>query len=162
MELTTERLVMHELSVKDLSDIHQLHSLKETDEFNTLGIPNSIQSTENLLNEWIEQQKATPRVAYILRIQLKKTNQFVGLIALTLGKLNFTIAEVWFKIQPAYWRQGYTTEALQELLRYSFSTLKLHRIEARCTVKNIASIKVLEKVGMVIEGCKRGILPIRG
>ena len=118
--------------------------------------------TENLLKEWIEQQKANPRIVYIFGIQLKKTNQFVGLIALTLGKLNFRIAEVWYKIQPAYWRQGYTTEALKELLSYSFSTLKLHRIEAGCAVKNIASIKVLEKVGMVREGYKRSILPIRG
>lgn len=162
MELTTERLVMHELSVNDLSDIHQLHSLKETDEFNTLGIPDSIQMTVNLLNEWIEQQKATPRVAYVLRIQLKQTNQFVGLIGLTLGKFHFRIAEVWYKIHPVYWHQGYATEALKVLIGYGFSSLKLHRIEAGCAVKNIASIKVLEKVGMVREGYKRSILPIRG
>lgn len=162
MELTTERLVLHELSVEDLADIHQLHSLKETTEFNTLGIPDSIQMTENLLNEWIEQQQAIPRVGYIFCIQLKQTNQFVGLIGLTLGKLNFKIAEVWFKILPACWRQGYTTEALRELIRFSFSRLQLHRIEAGCAVKNTASLKVLEKVGMVREGCKRSILLIRG
>ena len=162
MELHTERLSMYELSLSDLSDIHQLHSLKETDEFNTLGIPDSIQSTENLLKGWIEQQQASPRIAYIFRIQLKQTSQFVGLIALTVGKLNFKIAEVWYKIQPTYWRQGYTTEALKKLLEYSFFTLKLHRIEAGCAVENIASIKVLEKVGMVREGLKRSILPIRG
>ncbi len=162
MELSTERLIMSELSLNDLSDIHQLHSLTETDEFNTLGIPDSIQVTENLLNQWIEQQKAIPRAAYILRIQLKPTNQFVGLMALTVGKLPFRVAEVWYKILPAYWRQGYTTEALKELLQYGFSSLKLHRIEAGCAVKNIASIKVLEKVGMVREGCKRSVLPIRG
>lgn len=162
MELSTERLSMVELSFDDLSDIHQLHSLKETDEFNTLGIPDSIQVTKSLLNEWIEQQKAHPRVAYLFRIQLKKTNQFVGLIGLTLGKLNFRIAEVWYKTQPAYWRQGYTSEALKELIRYGFSSLKLHRIEAGCAVDNKASMKVLEKVGMVREGCKRNVLPIRG
>ena len=162
MELYTERLAMHELSFNDLSDIHQLHSLKETDEFNTLGIPDSIQTTENLLNEWLEQQKASPRIGYVFRIQLKQTGQFVGLIALTLGKLNFRIAEVWYKTHSNHWRQGYTTEALNELLRYGFFTLNLHRIEAGCAVKNTASIKVLEKVGMVREGHKRSILPIRG
>ncbi|GAB3926279.1 GNAT family N-acetyltransferase [Larkinella terrae] len=162
MELSTERLSIVELSFHDLSDIHQLHSLKETDEFNTLGIPDSIQVTESLLNEWINQQKANPRVAYLFRVQLKKTNQFVGLIALTLGKLNFRIAEVWYKTLPDYWCQGYTTEALKELIRYGFSSLELHRIEAGCAVGNKASMKVLEKVGMVREGCKRKILPIRG
>jgi len=40
--------------------------------------------------------------------------------------------------------------------------LQLHRIEAGCSVDNIASSKVLEKVGMTREGMKRKKLPIRG
>ena len=56
MELQTERLEIKELSLTDLEDIHQLHSLPETDEFNTLGIPANIQVTEFLLIEWIRQQ----------------------------------------------------------------------------------------------------------
>jgi RimJ/RimL family protein N-acetyltransferase len=141
---------------------HQLHSLPETDEFNTLGIPDTIQTTEFLIIEWIEQQKAIPRMSYIFCIKLIETNQFIGLIALNLGKINFKIAEVWYKIHPAYWRQGYTTEALRKFLEFGFFSLGLHRIEAGSAVENIASIKVLEKVGMTREGCKRQILPIRG
>ena len=79
-----------------------------------------------------------------------------------LGKTNFKIAEVWYKIHTSYWRQGYTTEALTELLKYGFSRLELHRIEAGCATENIASIKVLEKVGMTREGRKRKVLPVRG
>jgi [ribosomal protein S5]-alanine N-acetyltransferase len=40
--------------------------------------------------------------------------------------------------------------------------LKLHRIEAGCAVENVASVSVLEKVGMTREGMKRKKLPIRG
>ena len=60
MELQTERLKLVELSLDDLTDIHQLHSMPQTDEFNTLGIPGSIQITEKLLNEWIEKRTQTP------------------------------------------------------------------------------------------------------
>jgi RimJ/RimL family protein N-acetyltransferase len=88
-------------------------------------------------------------------MKLIETNQFIGLIALNLGKLNFKIAEVWYKIHPAYWRQGYTTEALTKLLKFGFFNLGLHRIEAGSAIKNIASIKVLEKVGMTREGIKK-------
>ena len=60
MELITDRLTLKELSLADLEVIHQLHSLPEMDEFNTLGIPANIQVTELLLNEWIEKQRTIP------------------------------------------------------------------------------------------------------
>lgn len=161
MKLRTQRLALNELSLNELDDIHQLHSLQETDEFNTLGIPTDISQTSMLLEEWIKEQ-ATPRKSYIFSIKLIETDIFIGLIALKLGKPNYKIAEVWYKVHPDYWGQGFTTEALTKLLHFAFNDLSLHRIEAGCAVENIASIKVLEKVGMIREGRKRKILPIRG
>lgn len=152
MELKTERLKIIDLSFLDLENIHQLHSLAETDKYNTLGIPETIQTTETILKEWLDLQKVIPRKYYIFCIKLTDTNQFIGLIALTLGKINFKNAEIWYKIFPGYWRQGFATEALTQLLKFSFADLGLHRIEAGCAVENIASIKVLEKVGMTREG----------
>ena len=43
--------------------------------------------------------------------------------------------------------KGYTTEALQLVVDFAFRELKLHRIEAGAMLDNIASIRVLEKVG---------------
>ena len=143
-------------------NVHELHSLPETDEFNTLGIPENIQTTKNLLEEWIALQKQEPRSCYIFCIDKNDDNSFIGLIALNLGKANYQSAEVWFKINKNFWRKGYTTEALTILLDLGFNNLKLHRIEAGCAVENIASSKVLEKVGMIREGIKRKKLPIRG
>ena len=162
MEFQTQRLEIKELSLTDLEEIHQLHSLPETDEFNTLGIPASIQTTELLLIEWIGQQNAIPRTSYTFCIKLIEENKFIGLVALNLGKPHFKIAEVWYKIHPTYWRQGYATESLKKIIEFGFFNLELHRIEAGCAVENIASVKTLEKVGMVREGSKREVLPIRG
>jgi hypothetical protein len=44
MNLQTKRLSLEELSSKDLIAIHELHSLAETDEFNTLGIRSAVTS----------------------------------------------------------------------------------------------------------------------
>lgn len=162
MELQTERLEIKELSLTDLEDIHQLHSLPETDEFNTLGIPANIQTTEFLLIEWIGQQNANLRTSYTFCIKLIEKNRSIGLIALNLGKPKFKIAEVWYKIHPTFWRKGYATEALKKIIEFGFFNLGLHRIEAGCAVGNIASLKTLEKVGMIREGRKREVLPIRG
>ena len=161
MELQTKRLKLVELIFADLENIHQLHSLPETDKYNTLGIPATIQETENILNEWLNLQKAIPRISHILCLRQLDSSQFIGLIGLTLGKVNYKIAEIWYKIFPNFWRQGLTTEALTEILKFGFTDLGLHRIEAGCAVENIASIKVLEKAGMTKEGCKRKFLPLK-
>src|SRR3954465_5730959 len=160
--LKTDRLNIRELELKDIDNVHQLHSLPETDEFNTLGIPVTIQITEKILSEWMNEQNKQPRNSYVFGIDLKDDEIFIGIIALNLGKQNYKTAEVWFKVHKDFWRKGYTTEALTKVLDFGFNQLQLHRIEAGCAVDNIASGKVLEKVGMTREGMKRKKLPIRG
>ena len=162
MIIQTKRLNIRQVSILDIDKIHELHSLPETDEFNTLGIPETIQTTNEIVKEWLVGQNSIPRTSYVFCIEHLSTNQFIGLMALNVGKANFRTAEVWFKIHVDFWRKGYTTEALTKLLAFGFSDLNLHRIEAGCAVENLASIRVLEKVGMTKEGMKRKILPIRG
>jgi [ribosomal protein S5]-alanine N-acetyltransferase len=162
MMLHTNRLHLREIALSDISSIHTLYSLPQTDEFNTLGIPETMAVTQKIVNDWVRSQTSIPRTAYIFCLELTESKQFIGLIALSLGKPNYRIAEVWFKIHAAYWNNGYATEALKELLQFGFNQLKLHRIEAGCAVENTASAKVLEKSGMIKEGMKRKILPVRG
>ena len=162
MQHNSQRLNLIEISAADLDNIHQLHSYPETDKYNTLGIPENIQTTENILKEWLILQKVNPRQSYIFSIKENKKNEFIGLITLTLGKPNFKNAEVWYKVSPDYWGKGFATEALNQILNFGFTHLALHRIEAGCAVENIASTKVLEKAGMTREGRKREVLPIKG
>jgi len=161
MELKTERLRLRELTFVDLEIIHKLHSLPETDQYNTLGIPDTIETTKQLVLEWMTTMDELPRKKYVFVIESNEI-AFVGLIGLTIGKPSYRNAEVWFKILPKYWNLGYATEVVKRILQFSFIELRLHRIEAGCAVENIASRRVLEKVGMVKEGHCRKILPIRG
>ncbi|MEJ7693763.1 GNAT family protein [Daejeonella sp.] len=160
--LNTIRLIIRELTDEDIQNVHELHSMPQTDEFNTLGIPETLLVTTELVEKWVAESQQHLRNSYVFCIQRKETSEFVGLIAISLGKINFRNAEVWFKIHADHWNKGYTTEALRSILKFGFAHLKLHRIEAGCAVENIASIRVLEKSGMKSEGMKRKNLPIRG
>jgi ribosomal-protein-alanine N-acetyltransferase len=162
MQFQTKRLALREVSLADLTAIHNLLSLPETDQFNTLGIPETTDVTAELVMGWLEENRNPERTSYIFSMELSETHEFIGLIALYIGKPKYKKGEVWFKVHSNYWNKGYTTEALKRILQFSFTELRLHRMEAGCAVGNTASKRVLEKVGMIQEGLMRKNLPIRG
>jgi len=64
-------------------------------------------------------------------------------------------AEIAFNLAQAAWGQGYTTEAAQAVIRAGFTHYDLNRIEGTCMLGNVASARVMEKVGMRCEGILR-------
>jgi [ribosomal protein S5]-alanine N-acetyltransferase len=161
MNIFGERLTLKLIDESDLEAIHELHSRPEVDQFNTLGIPKNIKETEGIVEPWIFDNKKDDILNYTFAIVLTKPRKFIGLIALKLGSIQHKKAEVWYKLHPNYWGQGLASEALEGVLSFGFNSLKLHRIEAGAAVENIASIKLLEKVGMKREGRKRKVLPLK-
>ncbi|UCH01702.1 MAG: GNAT family N-acetyltransferase [Candidatus Bathyarchaeota archaeon] len=56
--------------------------------------------------------------------------------------------EIDFLLAKQFWGKGYATEAAQAVLEYGFTILHLSRIIALAKIENIASRKVMEKIGM--------------
>jgi len=161
-QLHSDRLVMTEITIDDLNDIHALHSIPEVDEYNTLGIPKDIQESRDFIRPIIQDQDLSDRNQICWIIREKKTNSFIGITGLVLAAKRFRMAEIYFKLSPLYWGKGYATELAKRIFEFAFQNLNLHRIEAGVATENFKSIKVLEKLGMIREGCRRKILPIRG
>ena len=59
-------------------------------------------------------------------------------------------------------RQGYTLDAVRQVVRFAFERLAMHRLEAACLPENEASRRLLEKAGFDQEGFARGYLKIDG
>jgi RimJ/RimL family protein N-acetyltransferase len=66
-----------------------------------------------------------------------------------------TQAEIGWCVDPSYAGQGYATEGAAELLRICFAGLGLRRVTAGAFAATAASIRVMEKIGMTIEGRAR-------
>ncbi|MCG6187807.1 GNAT family N-acetyltransferase [Maribellus maritimus] len=162
MKLETNRLQLFEISWDDLEKIHELHSIPEVDEFNTLGIPENIEVTRKIISADIENQLKKTRSRFCWKVIIKENSAFAGLAGMTLSNDRFKMGEFYYKLFPKFWGNGYATEIARELIYFGFSEYKLHRIEAGVATKNLASIRVLEKAGMTKEGIRRKILPIRG
>ena len=60
-----------------------------------------------------------------------------------------------YDLAPRYWGRGYATEAARAIVRFGFEELGLHRIWSWCIADNVASARVMEKVGMRLEGRQR-------
>jgi ribosomal-protein-alanine N-acetyltransferase len=161
IELFNERLKLRLIEFSDLNAIHSLHSLTETDRYNTLGIPETIKVTKEIITPLISDNQQQNILNYTFAIEELRTGTFIGLLGFKLGAKKYNNAEVYYKLNLDYWGKGYATEALNLVLDFGFKNLKLHRITAGCAIDNIASIKVLEKVGMKREGHARQILPLK-
>lgn len=82
---------------------------------------------------------------------------------ITLGNIRHGVSQsghIGYWIGERYAGRGLMTDAVKVLARFSFETLRLHRIEAACIPDNARSIRVLEKAGFQREGLLRSYLRI--
>jgi RimJ/RimL family protein N-acetyltransferase len=70
-----------------------------------------------------------------------------GLDGKTAGKLH-----IFYMIDPAYRNRGFATQCAAELLSYAFDTAKVSYVNGGCAQDNIASYKVMTKIGMKQDG----------
>ncbi|WP_444947190.1 GNAT family N-acetyltransferase [Micromonospora ureilytica] len=59
-----------------------------------------------------------------------------------------TEAELGYIFDPAYAGHGYATEAVTAMVAQAFERLNIRRITAGCFADNLASVRILEKIGM--------------
>jgi ribosomal-protein-alanine N-acetyltransferase len=162
MILESKRLLLREISWDDLENIHRLHSFPEVDEFNTLGIPRNIEETKEIIRPMIEGQSLRPQKSYTWIISIKDSNDFIGIAGMNLSCDKFKLGEIYYKLLPSHWGNGFATEVAKTLIKSGFEIFHLHKVEAGVSTENIRSIRILEKSGMTREGLRRKILPIRG
>jgi RimJ/RimL family protein N-acetyltransferase len=90
-----------------------------------------------------------------LAIDLAADNSFIGWCSISEWNRDFRCATLGYSLTDSAWGQVYATEAVRALLQWSFETLDLNRVEAETDTRNLASARVLEKVGFVREGTMR-------
>lgn len=67
----------------------------------------------------------------------------------------FRSASLGYCLTQRAWGYGYATEAARVLLQWAFGALDLNRVQAETDTRNVASARVLEKLGFELEGTLR-------
>ncbi|HEU4792335.1 MAG TPA: GNAT family protein, partial [Nitrolancea sp.] len=106
---------------------------------------------------WCQEQ---PRTKFQFAIVLLAEERLIGTcgirLARTVGPHNDRFsareADIGYELDSRFWGHGYATEAVRALLAFGFEQLGLHRIWAHCLAENVASIRLLERIGMRREG----------
>ena len=100
----------------------------------------------------VDDQAEQPRRKFQLAIALPDSGQLIGNCGIRRKPDNEWEADIGYELNPDYWRRGYATEAARTMVDFGFRELKLHRVSAWCIADNGASARVLEKVGLQLEG----------
>jgi RimJ/RimL family protein N-acetyltransferase len=87
---------------------------------------------------------------------------FVGWCGLSRWNPDYRSAALGYCLDDAAWGHGYATEAARALLQWAFDTLDLNRVQAETDTRNLASARVLEKLGFVREGTLREDCVVNG
>ena len=110
----------------------------------------NIQETEGFLADCAVAWEGDFRFPYV--ITFKESGAVIGMIEI---RINGFKADVGYVISRPNWGKGMATEALGGLVEWAFRQESIYRVWALCDVENLASGRVLEKVGMQCEGVLR-------
>jgi ribosomal-protein-alanine N-acetyltransferase len=151
--LHTERLTLRPFVAYDAFDVERLAGAREVAD-TTLNIPHPY--PHGGAAEWIRLHGPAWEAGSSATFAIigKKTGALVGAISLII-KREHRRAELGYWIALDCWNRGYATEAGQQVIDFGFGILRLHRIEARHFLRNPASGRVMEKLGMQREGVER-------
>jgi RimJ/RimL family protein N-acetyltransferase len=154
--LQTDRLTLRPFRATDAGDVQRLAGAREVAD-TTLHIPHPY--PDGAAEAWIgthaEQWSAQQDVVFA--ITLRATGELIGAIALKL-EMVLTQAEIGYWIGVDHWGRGYCTEAATAVAQFGFETLALHRVHSRHFLRNPASGRVMQKLGMRQEGLQRAAM----
>ena len=154
MNLLTERLILRDFVEDDWQAVLEYQRDPRYLRFyeSDRRTPEEAQA---FVRRFIAQQAETPRQKVQLAIVQCPTGQLIGNVGIRIRTPGAHQADIGYEIDPQQWGYGYATEAAREIVRFGFETLQLHRITAHCLAQNVASARVLEKLGMLLEGRMR-------
>jgi RimJ/RimL family protein N-acetyltransferase len=149
--LETRRLSLRRLTERDAAQLAMLAGQREI-AHTTISIPHPYSERQAL--EWIQKMNghASSPGDVVFAATLRDTSELIGTVGLRAINSEHSHAEMGFWIGVPYWRQGFATEAAAAVLRYAFENLRLNRVFAHHMVRNPASGRVLQKIGMKPEG----------
>ena len=146
----TDRFILREILPTDIEGLFELDSDPEVHRY--LG-NKPVTDREQIISviNYIRQQYKDNGIGRWAIIS-KNTNEFIGWTGLKfvtdLTNNHQNYYDLGYRILRKYWGQGIATETAIISLDYAFTVLKLEEVFAAASCENIASNKILQKIGL--------------
>ncbi len=143
LTLETKRLILRPFELTDAEAMfNNWASDPEVCKYMTWNHHESIDTTQMIINTWIEQYHQPERINF--GIVLKETNELIGGIDVC-GYID-GVPVVGYVLSRKYWNNGYMTEAFLEIIKL-LKSLGYQQIKVDAMIENIGSNKVIQKCG---------------
>jgi ribosomal-protein-alanine N-acetyltransferase len=151
--LRTSRLVLRPFRKDDASTVQLLAGEWEIAD-TTFNIPHPYEN--GMAEQWIEMHEAGYEAETLaaFAVVLRDSQQLVGAVSLRVDR-GLNQANLGYWIGKPHWNLGYATEAARAVIAAGFDELGLNRIYAFHLARNPSSGRVMEKLGMLLEGTAR-------
>lgn len=151
--LETERLLLRELREEDgpaIYDVFRDPVVTRYYGFSHLTRPEQgLALVRDRLREWTE------RTAIRWGLELRETGALVGTVGYLGIDAKNAFCELGYDLHRDHWGRGLSTEAVRAILPFAFETLGMNRVEALSDPRNVASRRLLERLGFREEGTLR-------
>jgi [ribosomal protein S5]-alanine N-acetyltransferase len=151
--LETERLKLVQMSGEHSARLFEMRSDDEVMRYIPRPRPTMMSEVHDFIA--INNQLIASGEGINWAICLKEENMLVGNVGFWRFKPEDRRIELGYSLLRSYWGRGIAIEAIRAVLQYGFEVMNAHSVEADVDPRNTASVKVLERSGLVFEGCLR-------
>lgn len=159
-ELATERFRLRAPLRRDATALLSILGDPEVTRYHNMPTLTTLAEAQAALDRLEQRYAARDTIRWA--IELVGQSEMIGTVGLLRFDFEHGRAEVGYEIARRWWGRGLVPEAVAAVIRYGFSVLGLHRIEAGVLPGNDASVRVLQKLGFLEEGTRRDYLYFQG
>lgn len=158
--LETDRLILRKVRKSDAEDFFAYAKDPEVAKHVLWHAHKTVKDTKRQIKILMRQYRHGDPSSFA--IIDKASGKMIGTIGYMWVSAVDCSAEIGYSLCREFWNKGLMTEALKEVIRFSFEILMLNRLEAQHGTDNPASGRVMEKCGMKKEGILRQRLINKG
>ncbi|MBV1700515.1 MAG: GNAT family N-acetyltransferase [Hyphomicrobiales bacterium] len=155
--LNTQRLRLRQFRLEDAEAMHRCFSSAEAMRFWNLPAHVRTIETERAVRSFID---CTPSYYRFWAVADAGTDLCLGLVNYHNGHIRSQRVDIGYIIDPAHQRKGIASEAVSALLGFCFGERALHRVQAFIDPANLASRRLVERLGFHEEGLLRDHLRV--
>ncbi len=158
--IETERLVLRKIAIADREDIFEITSNPGVSKYLTWEYHRTIETTAAFVESMVK--KYQNREVSQWGIEYKKDKKLIGIVGFVGWLVEHQRAEFTYVLSERYRGMGIMPEAMKEVMKFAFVDKQMNRIEAKVEIDNVASQRVLQKLGFFCEGTLRQYSYVKG